>query len=203
MLMILNDLTKSSTFDQRSFGTMDDDLGFRFRALRESHRLSQRALAKHAGVSHATVSLIEQGRMSPSIGMLKKLLLGLGMSIADFFAMDTVAEPRPFFSCDELAELAGGAISYRQVAGGRPDLRMTILHEKYAPGADTGRSMLRHEGHEGGVVIRGRLEMIVGGVRRVLGRGDAYYFDSRTPHRFRNVGEEEVEIVSACTPPSF
>jgi mannose-6-phosphate isomerase-like protein (cupin superfamily) len=33
--------------------------------------------------------------------------------------------------------------------------------------------------------------------------GDAYYFDSRLPHRFRNVGEEECEVVSACTPPSF
>ncbi len=182
---------------------MDDDLGLWLRSLRELQGLSQRALAKQTGVSHATVSLIEQGRMSPSIGVLKKLLLGLGMSVADFFRMETVAEQRPFFSRDELTELASGAISYRQVAGGRPDLRMTILHEKYAPGADTGRSMLRHEAHEGAVVIRGRLEAIVGGMRRVLGPGDAYYFDSRTPHRFRNVGEEEVEIVSACTPPSF
>jgi transcriptional regulator with XRE-family HTH domain len=182
---------------------MDDDFGHQLRSLRESQGLSQRALAKQTGVSHATVSLIEQGRMSPSIGVLKKLLLGLGMSIADFFAMETVPEPRPFYSREELAELAGGPISYRQVAAGRPDLRMTILHEKYAPGADTGRSMLRHEAHEGGVVIRGRLEMIVGGKRRVLGPGDAYYFDSRTPHRFRNVGDEEVETVSACTPPSF
>ena len=84
---------------------MDDDLGLRFRSLRELHGLSQRALARQTGVSHATVSLIEQGRMSPSIGVLKKLLLGLGMSVADFFAMETSPEPRPFFSSDELAEL--------------------------------------------------------------------------------------------------
>jgi mannose-6-phosphate isomerase-like protein (cupin superfamily) len=43
----------------------------------------------------------------------------------------------------------------------------------------------------------------VGDQRRVLGPGDAYYFDSRLPHRFRNIGEEVCEIVSACTPPSF
>ncbi|MEE8386664.1 MAG: cupin domain-containing protein, partial [Dehalococcoidia bacterium] len=177
--------------------------GFRLRSLRELHGFSPRALGKQTGVSHATVSLIEQGRMSPSIGVLKKLLLGLGISIADFFAMETSPEPRPFFAADELAELAGGPISFRQVAGGRPDLRMTILHERYAPGADTGRSMLRHDGHEGGVVVKGRLEVIVGGQRRVLTAGDAYYFDSRTLHRFRNLGEEEAEIVTACTPPSF
>ena len=182
---------------------MDDDLGLRFRSLRELHGLSQRALARQTGVSHATVSLIEQGRISPSIGVLKKLLLGLGISVADFFAMEASPEPRPFFSKNELTQLTGEPISFHQVAGGRPDLRVMILHERYAPGADTGRSMLRHDAHEGGVIIRGRLEAIVGNQRRVLGPGDAYYFDSRTPHRFRNVGDDEAESVSACTPPSF
>jgi mannose-6-phosphate isomerase-like protein (cupin superfamily) len=78
-----------------------------------------------------------------------------------------------------------------------------ILHERYAPGADTGETLLRHDAEEGAVVIRGRLEVTVGDQRRVLEPGDAYYFDSRLPHRFRNVGEEECEVVSACTPPSF
>ena len=38
---------------------------------------------------------------------------------------------------------------------------------------------------------------------RMLGPGDAFYFDSRLPHRFRNPGNEECEVVTACTPPSF
>ena len=38
---------------------------------------------------------------------------------------------------------------------------------------------------------------------RVLKPGEAYYFDSRTPHRFRNVGEVDALIVSASTPPTF
>ncbi len=62
--------------------------------------------------------------------------------------------------------------------------------------------MLSHQAHEGGVVIRGRLEITVGSQRHVLGPGDAYYFDSRTPHRFRNPGGEECEAVTACSPPS-
>jgi mannose-6-phosphate isomerase-like protein (cupin superfamily) len=37
----------------------------------------------------------------------------------------------------------------------------------------------------------------------VLKAGEAYYFDSRLPHRFRNSGKEETKVVSACTPPSF
>jgi len=37
----------------------------------------------------------------------------------------------------------------------------------------------------------------------LLEKGDAYYFSSKTPHRFRNPGPDVCEIVSACTPPTF
>ncbi len=55
-----------------------------------------------------------------------------------------------------------------------------LMHEHYQPGADTGAQMLSHEAEEGGVIIRGKLEVTVGDQVRVLGPGDAYYFDS--PH---------------------
>ena len=78
-----------------------------------------------------------------------------------------------------------------------------LLSERYEPGADTGRVMLTHEGEEGGVVISGRMELTVGEERRILGPGDAYYFESRRPHRFRCVGPVPCEVISACTPPTF
>ena len=52
-------------------------------------------------------------------------------------------------------------------------------------------------------MVRGRLEVTVAGNTRVLGPGEAYYFASQLPHRFRNVGRETCEIISANTPPSF
>ena len=100
-------------------------------------------------------------------------------------------------------EIGGGRISYRQVGHDLANRLLQIVHERYAPGADTGENLLRHEGEEGGIVLRGRLEVTVGNERRVLGPGDAYYFNSRQPHRFHNIGKEETEVVSACTPPSF
>lgn len=179
------------------------DVGARLRALRERHGLSQRELAKRAGVSNAIISLIEQNRTSPSVGSLKKVLDGLPVSLAEFFAMELPSRPQVFFAAQDLAEIGGGRISYRQVGRNLQGRALQILHERYAKGADTGEVMLRHESEEGAVVIRGRLEVTVGDQRQVLGPGDAYYFDSRTPHRFRNVGDEECEVVSACTPPSF
>jgi transcriptional regulator with XRE-family HTH domain len=182
----------------------DFELGGRLRAVRQMQGLSQRELAKRAGVSNAIISLIEQNRTSPSVGLLKKVLAGVPMSLADFFAGELTPRRQVFFSARELTEIAGrGGLSYRQVGRDLAGRAIQILHERYAPGADTGETLLRHDAEEGAVVIRGRLEVTVGDQRRVLEPGDAYYFDSRLPHRFRNIGEEECEVVSACTPPSF
>jgi Mannose-6-phosphate isomerase len=80
---------------------------------------------------------------------------------------------------------------------------MQILHECYEPGADTGESMLRHEGEEGGIVIKGSIQLTVGDRVEALHKGDGYYFNSRLPHRFLNNSSEICEIISANSPPSF
>ena len=99
--------------------------------------------------------------------------------------------------------LGSGAVQLRLVGGRLAKRNMSILHERYAPGADTGEEMLTHAGEEGGVVVRGAIELSVGGDTRVLGPGDAFYFVSSLPHRFRNIGREECELVSASSPPTF
>ena len=184
---------------------MDFDVGARLRSLREKRGLSQRQLAQLSGVTNGTISLIEQNRSSPSVAILRKVLEGIPITLAEFFSE---AEMPPveqiFFQAPDLIELTGhgghhGQISFRQVG----DLRqrtLQILHERYEPGADTGRAMLRHESEEGGVVIKGCIELTVGEQKKLLKPGDAYLFDSRTPHRFRNIGPDVCEIISACTP---
>jgi transcriptional regulator with XRE-family HTH domain len=182
---------------------MDIDVGERLRDLRERSGLSQRAIAARAGLTSATISMIENNRISPSVGTLKSIVEGIGLSLSDFFAPAMPKKERVFFPAGELIELGDGEISYRQVGTDLRGKALQILHERYPAGADTGRNRLRHRGYEGGVVVRGRLEVTVAQQRRVLSAGDAYLFDSNIPHRFRNPGAEECEVVSACTPPTF
>jgi transcriptional regulator with XRE-family HTH domain len=183
--------------------TLSIDVGARLRSVRTSFGLSQRELARRAGVTNGLISLIEQNRVSPSVSSLKKVLDGVPMSLAEFFTLDLSATPQAFFSVDDLVELGNPDVSLRLVAAQRPGRQLTLLHERYAPGAATGEEMLAHRGEEAGVVIRGRIELTVGGAARVLGPGEAYYFATQLPHRFRNVGREACEIISACTPPTL
>jgi transcriptional regulator with XRE-family HTH domain len=179
------------------------DIGGHLRAVRTMYGMSQRELAKRAGVTNGLISLIEQNRVSPSISSLKKVLDGIPMSLAEFFTLDLSSSPQVFFRQDELPVMGDRSVTFRLVAARRPNRAMSVLHEHYSPGADTGADMLRHAGEEGGVVVSGHIELTVGAETRQLGPGDAYYFTSAIPHRFHNSGDEPCEIISASTPPTF
>ncbi|MGL4291166.1 MAG: cupin domain-containing protein [Phreatobacter sp.] len=189
---------------------MDFDVGARLRELRAAAGLSQRELATRAGVPHGLIATVEQNKSSPSVASLRKILDGLAVNFVEFFSAEPPQQDKVFFAQDELIDLTSiipgamkskkGRITFKQVGDARGH-NLQILHEIYEPGADTGKTMLAHASREGGVVISGLLEITVGQSVRVLKAGEAYLFDSQTPHRFRNVGSEPCEVVSACTPP--
>ncbi len=182
---------------------MNDEVMERLREVRRAHGFSQRELARRSGVANATISLIESGKTNPSVGALKRVLAGIPMDLGTFFSFELARRDAAFYEAGDLVEIGKGPVSYRLVAAARSGKAVQILHEHYQPGADSGRVPLSHEGEEGGVIIRGHLEVSVGEKVRTLGPGDAYYFDSKTPHRFRNTGGEVCEVVSACSPSTF
>ncbi|QCO58045.1 cupin domain-containing protein (plasmid) [Pseudorhodobacter turbinis] len=188
------------------------NIGARLRAARTQRKLSQRELARRAGVTNGTISQIEQNHSSPSVSSLKRVLDALAMSLAEFFAADVAQSHQVFFRRSELQEVnphkllrktdAPIALSIRQV-GDALSHQIQMLHECYSPGADTGAQKYSHDAEEAGIVIEGSIEVTVGAETETLFAGDAYLFDSRIPHRFHNTGTEDCVIVSACTPPSF
>jgi transcriptional regulator with XRE-family HTH domain len=183
--------------------TEDPTVGQRLKKLRDMFGLSQRELARRSNVTNGTISLIEQGEVSPSIASLKKVLAGFPIPLADFFSTVLVTEQPTFFKNDDLTDIADGDVRYRQVGRNLQKCAIQMLHEEYAAGADTGKEMLSHAGEESGIVVSGHIEITVGGQTRLLGPGEAYYFNCRLPHRFRNRGKIPCILVSACTPPTF
>ena len=188
------------------------DVGSRLKAARKSKGLSQRDLAERAGMTSGAISLIEQNKSSPSVASLKRLLDAVSMTMSEFFSdIEEETAPKYFFSASEFTELspqdaglgdAAARVSLRQL-GNASQHALQLLHETYPPGADTGPDMLAHESEEAGVVVSGVIEITVANQVRVLNPGDGYLFDSRLPHRFRNIGDIPCIVVSACTPPSF
>ena len=182
---------------------VDNHTGQRLRAIRQRNRLSQRELARRSGVANASISLIESGKLNPTVSMLKKVLDGVPVSLGEFFSDEEEVHDKVIFRAAELTEIADGGVSYRQVGANLGDKAIQFLHECYEPGATTGKHQLRHEGEECGLVLSGRLDLTVDGITETLRAGDAYYFASHRPHRFANTGRSVCEVITACTPPTF
>ena len=186
------------------------DVGGRLKALRQQFGMSQRQLADSAGVPHGQISMIETNRSSPSVASLRKILGGFGITMSEFFEPDAVTSTQVFFKPGELRDLTSllyqndeetqQKITIKQVGDAKAH-GLQMLQERYEAGADTGETMIEHDANEGGIVISGEIEITVGEKTSILKAGDAYLFNSREPHRFRNISDRPAEVISACTPP--
>lgn len=172
------------------------DVGERLKQIRKLKGISQRELAKRAGVTNSTISMIEKNAVSPSVSSLKKILGCVPISIGDFFADDTEPD-KVVFRADEQPDIGTNNVKLLLIGASVKERTTNILREYYPSGADTGSEMLQHEGEEGGVVLCGEIELTVGQDIYMLKAGDGYYFNSALPHRFRNTSSEECQIISS------
>lgn len=179
-------------------------IGSKLRELRLRRKLGVRELADRSGTSHSTISLIERDRTSPSVDTLSAVLDALGTTLIGFFSdLQSETSITPFYRASDFVEIGdGNAISYRMIGANYPNRQLLVCHETYGVGAGAAQP-ITHAAQEAGMVIRGEIELTVDGAVKILRKGDGFYFDSRLPHRYRNIGREPCEIVSALTPPTY
>ncbi|HLW86112.1 MAG TPA: cupin domain-containing protein [Candidatus Sulfotelmatobacter sp.] len=174
-------------------------IGSHLRQLRAKRRLSLAQVAQAVGISVGFLSALERSQMSGSVGTLRKLARFYKTSILDFFdAHETRSlQVRP---------------GQRKVLDAGPGVRMELLAWgntvmephlfRVAPGCGSGESYT-HEGEEFLYVLRGELAISVNEREYRLKRGDSFYFESATPHRWKNPGRAETWVLWVNTPPTF
>ena len=178
------------------------DLGERLKVIRKRHALSQRELAKRAGVTNSTISMIEKNTVSPSFSSLLKVLKGFPMSVEEFFTIDLVKSNQVVFRADEQADMLAQGVALKRIGHNIPDRGLSMLKETYPPGADTGEEMIKYDGEEAGTVIEGEIELTVDYKIYHMKAGDGYFFRTNLPHRFRNLSQDTAVVISANTGPT-
>ena len=176
-------------------------VGARLKIVREHAGFSRRVLAQRAGVTNATVSLIEQEAHAPSMASLHRLLSAIPISIADFFALPTSQQNILFYDNADLAVVTRGASDLRVLGSERRDKKLQIFIERYQPGEGTGNDPISHEGETASIVIGGTIEVKVDDVTRQLTSGGGYQLIGKQPYKLSNIGKGVAIVVCACTPP--
>lgn len=176
-------------------------VGARLKAVREEAGLSQRELARRAGVTNGTISLIEQERHAPSLASLHRILSSLPISMAEFFALPVSRSNALFYAAADLAVVTRGSADLRVLGSERRDKRLQLFFERYAPGASTGGEPIVHDGETAAVVVQGSVVLEVEGREQRIGEGGGFQLLGRVPYRLRNAGRRTAIVVCACTPP--
>jgi transcriptional regulator with XRE-family HTH domain len=174
--------------------------GQRFRRLRTRRGLSLAQVARATGVSIGFLSALERGQMRSSVATLRRIARFYRTNILSFFE---AAEENP-----RLVRAA-----QRKILETTPGVRMELLawgHTamephlfRIRPGGGSGESYA-HDGEEFLHVLRGEFEIwLNGGEHYRLKPGDSLYFESSTPHRWKNPGRRETWLLWINTPPTF
>jgi len=182
-------------------------LGTRLKLARQTRGLTLKALADQAACSESLLSKIENGKASPSLPMLHRLVEVLQTNIGWMFeevdgeeGIIFRAGTRPLIALDSLRR--GDRITLERVipysAG---HLLQCNIHHIEKGGESAGP--IRHVGEEVGYVIAGEVDLTVGERTFRLKTGDAFVFDSDIPHHYRNPGSERASIFWVNTPPTF
>jgi transcriptional regulator with XRE-family HTH domain len=174
--------------------------GARFRRLRQRKGLSLAEVAGATGVSVGFLSALERGQMRASIATLRRIARYYGTNILSFFeaASGNSRLVRP--SERKVLETEKG-VRMELLALGNTAMEPHLFRVK--PGASSGESYT-HEGEEFLHVLRGTFEIWLNSDEHYhLQPGDSLYFQSSTPHRWRNSGKTETWLLWINTPPTF
>jgi DNA-binding transcriptional MerR regulator/quercetin dioxygenase-like cupin family protein len=174
-------------------------IGAHLRQLRARRHLSLAQVAREVGISVGFLSALERSQMSGSVGTLRKLARFYKTNILEFFDTDGTGSRRVRPAERKVLE-AGEGVRMELLAWGNTVMEPHLF--RIAPDAGSGDSYA-HEGEEFIYILRGDLEITVAGEKYRLKPGDSFYFESATPHRWKNPGRKETWVLWVNTPPTF
>lgn len=174
------------TAGDASASASDVDVGQCLRRRRGERSLSLRALAEQSGVSVNTLSLIENGKVSPSVSTLQRIAQTLQVPITALFESEIPRSDLVLVRSDSRLKAAFSHGSLEDLGAGMADRTVEPFVITLDPGADSGPSPIVHAGQEFVFCLSGQFDYVVEDQAYALEPGDSLLFDANLPHRWLN-----------------
>jgi transcriptional regulator with XRE-family HTH domain len=156
------------------------DTAIRLKSIRDLAGFSQRELAKRAGVTNSSISMIEQGQVSPSIQSLARILAAFRISLADFFGFT--------LSTEDHLNVPGDLVNKSLVRGQQLDARIEYVLAGQATAFVTPAVDLC------GVILTGNLQLTLLSGNQLLSQGDSFYIPASKLFRLINLSENDASL---------
>ncbi|WP_188191675.1 helix-turn-helix domain-containing protein [Nonomuraea sp. SYSU D8015] len=166
-----------------------------------SHRgLTLDQLAARSGVSRGMLVQVEQGRTNPSVSTLTRIASALGVTVARLVEVADVPMVRIVDKAD-VVTFHQGNVQAKLLVGADTPMILELWDWHIGPGE-------HHDGdaHPPGTremvtVLEGELTLTVYGKSHVIGKDDAVLFTADRPHRYANLGDQELRLIMVVAEP--
>lgn len=178
------------------------ELGVRLRAVREQRRLSLTQLSEISGIPAATLSRIENSKMSPTAGVLARVMVALDIDWNDLVGPKQLKPGEKLLSYSapdggDYSEVRGytaRVLHAHDAASTQPlifDIQTRDLSEI---------GLFGHPGEEFCYVLAGTLVFHAEGQPpRIMPTGSSVLFDSKIPHAYLTAGPGPTKILLVVT----
>ena len=176
------------------------DLGSRVRDLRKARNWTLEQAAQQAGLARSTLSKIENGQMSPTYDALKKLAVGLDISVPQLFTppvKDQINGRMVITKNGQGTAHATTTYEHELLADGLTQKQMLPYRARVrARSIDEFDGWVRHDGEEFLYVLTGVIRLYTEFYEPIeMRRGDTAYYDASMGHNVVSLSDDDATIL--------
>jgi transcriptional regulator with XRE-family HTH domain len=179
---------------------ISEQVGQKLHAMRKMRKLSIRALAERSKLSVNTLSLIENGKTSPSVSTLYQLAQSLDVSITAFFESDEHKKRIVYQRVGERKQIVFSQGQMEKLNEGLPGMGSEPFITRLEPGANSGKTPIVFPGREFIYCLEGHITYSIDDETYPLAPGDSLIFDAYTPHTWRNTASTNSSALLVLCP---
>ncbi|MDP3730213.1 MAG: XRE family transcriptional regulator [Candidatus Omnitrophota bacterium] len=181
-------------------------IGKTIHALRKENKMTLLELADKSGVALATLSRMENGKMTGTLESHMKICEALSVTLPELYT-DLYA---PRKSVELQKHKARTEIFIHDKKASSEMLASRVLNKKMMPilikldkGGATHKEETKYGIEKFMYVLEGKIEASIGSEKYTLTKNDSLYFESNVPHYFKNIGSSDARIVCVTCPPAL
>jgi len=164
------------------------------RRRRKARGMSLDDLARASGVSRAGLSQIETRKTNPTVGILWKIAVGLGLPFADLIGEPASTASVLRKSATQVLRSVDGKFMSRPLAPSGASPLVELYELTLAPGAVHASDAHALGTREQLVVLEGALRVRVGDAAYELAEGDSLSFLADVAHGYENAGAGTLRV---------
>jgi transcriptional regulator with XRE-family HTH domain len=173
---------------------------------RKDNKMTLAELSEKSGVALATLSRMENGKMTGTLESHMNIAEALGIPLTDLYK-DLSSSGKPVEVQTKKTRtdvfVHDKRSSSEMLASNTINKKMMPVLIKIQKGGSTHKEETKPGVERFVYALDGRIEAVLGSERYNLSKGDTLYFNSSIPHHFKNTGPGEARLISVTCPPAL